>query len=169
MKWRDFVKEVKSGDLILLSHQKWGAWKDFESHVVRMVTESTFSHVCVALVEGGVAKCIEAIEPAVSITPLESRLDEGFYWIKTPDKPMTDAELHYGLSKVGQEYSKLEAIEAEFRLLEIGASSYWECAELTICMRKLSNLDLGSVATPAKVAEKAVQIGYAMQFVTKDE
>jgi hypothetical protein len=168
MKFSEFKNVVRSGDLIALSHQSWASEKDIESQIVRMATRSEFSHVCVALVEDEDVYCIEAIVPHVSITRLEERLSEGFYHIPTPDKPMTEEEKQYGLSKVGDGYSKLEAIEGYLDLLKIGYDGLWQCSELTIAMRRLSGLDLGPIATPAKVVEKAMKLGYEMRFITKD-
>jgi hypothetical protein len=169
MKFSEAKSLIKSGDLIACSHQPWASISDIESHIVRIVTESEYSHVCVvAGSDRDSPYVLEAVVPSVGLNPLEKYLDYGFFWIAVPDKPMTQQEREYGLSKVGEEYSKLEAIEGQLDLLRIGCSERWECAELTICMRKLSGLDLGSKATPAAVVQRALSLGYPLKFVTKD-
>jgi hypothetical protein len=168
MKFSEFKNVVKDGDLVALSHQSWKTEKDIESQIVRIVTESEFSHVCVAYNHDGVHSVIEAVVPSISITPLETRLDEGFFHIATPDKPMTALEKQWALSKLGESYSKLEAIEGYFGWLKIGSDRNWQCSELTIAMRRFSGLDLGPKPTPAAVVRKALEMGYTLNFVTRD-
>ncbi len=169
MKYSDTRSEIKSGDLILLSHQAWDSWGSIQSQVVKSVTQSEFSHVCVAWVIASRVFAIEAVVPKVRIMPVSNMFENGgIYWIPMPDKPMTEAELEFGLKHVGDSYSKLEAIMAQLELLKIGISEAWECAELTICMRKLSGLDLGPKGTPAAVAKKALELGYTLKYLEKD-
>lgn len=168
MKWEEAKHLIKSGDLIFVSHQEWDTISDIESHIVRMATESEFSHVCVAYEYDGGACTIESIVPAVTVSCLDKYIENGFYWVHIPDKPMTKDEEGYGLSKLGQAYSKIEAIEGYFDLIEIGGSQSWFCAELTIAMRRLSGLDLGTHCTPAAIAKKILEKGYTMHFIKKD-
>jgi hypothetical protein len=168
MKWEDAKKIIKSGDIVACSHQPWATISDIQSHIVRIVTQSEYSHVAVAwLPPDGDPHVIEAVVPCVTLSPLERYLDYGFFLIQIPDKPMTQEEESYGMSKLGEEYSKLEAIEGQFDLLAIGGSDRWECAELTICMRRLSGLELGAKATPAAVVQRALSLGYSMQFIER--
>jgi hypothetical protein len=130
--------------------------------------ESEYSHVAVVWVApNGDPHLIEAVVPCVTVSPLEKYLDYGFFLIQTPDKPMTQEEESYGMSKLNEDYSKIEAIEGQLDLLRIGCSPKWECAELTICMRKLSGLDLGEKATPAAVVQRALSLGYTLKFIEK--
>jgi hypothetical protein len=169
MKWGEAKKLIKAGDLIACSHQPWKTLSDIESHIVRIVTQSEYSHVAVAwFPPDGEPHLIEAVVPCVTLSPLEKYLDYGFFLLQTPDKPMTQEEESYGMSKLGEPYSKWEAVEGELELLNIGASGKWQCSELTIAMRKLSNLDLGPTATPACVVQRALQLGYTMKYITKD-
>lgn len=169
MKYSEFKKVCQPGDLIAVSHQEWKTVADIESQIVRMMTESEYSHVCVLLESGGDTPTIlEAVVPAVKVNPIDRYLENGFYWIHMPDKPMTDAEREYGLSKVGQEYSKGEAIAGYLKLLDIGSDQKWQCSELTISMRKFSGISLGPVATPAAVVHAALSRGYTLTLVEKD-
>jgi hypothetical protein len=169
MNFEDFKRVAKPGDLIAVSHQTWGSLADVESQIVRIVTESEYSHVCVVLDnDGDTPHILEAVVPAVTANPASRYLDYGFYFIPTPDKPMSDAERAYGHSKIGQAYSKVEAVEGDLNLLDIGASDKWQCSELTIAMRRFSALDLGPHATPAAVVQKALSLGYTLHYITKD-
>lgn len=166
MKYEDFVKVAKAGDIIAVSHQTWSSIPDIESQIVRVVTESEFSHVAVVLENDGITpRILEAVVPTVTVNPVSRYLDYGFYHIATPNKPMTEAERQYGLSKVGQGYSKYEAVEGDLDLLDIGADALWQCSELTIAMRRFSGLDMGPKATPAAVVQKALALGCTLQFV----
>lgn len=169
MKYSEFKKVCQAGDIIAVSHQEWETISDIESQIVRMATESEFSHVCVLIKDEHGEPCVlEAVVPEVTISPLTKYLKDGFYHISTPDKPMTKEEESYGRSKLKQKYSKLEAVAGYLDLLPVGGSERWECAELTICMRRLSSLDLGPKATPAKVVREALSQGYSLNLVTKD-
>lgn len=169
MKYSEAREEIQSGDLICLSHQAWSSLSDIESQVVKAVTQSEFSHVCVAWRVGGRLFAIEAVVPKVRIMPISNMFENGgIYWIATPDKPMTEEELEFGLKCVGvDDYSKWEAIEGQLELLDIGASHDWQCSELTIAMRRLSGLNLGHKATPAAVVKNALSKGYTLKYLTK--
>jgi len=167
MKWEEAKKFIKSGDLIAVSHQPWSSVSDIESHIVRIMCESEYSHVAVAYIKDGEPHLIEAVVPEVSINPLEKYLDFGFFWLSV-DVPMSEEEESYALSKLGQSYSKLEAVAGFMDLLDVGGDEFWQCSELTISMRKMSGVDLGSRATPAAVVQKALSLGYSLKYVTKD-
>jgi len=159
--------QIKSGDLVALTHKAWSSLYDLQVQAVRVFTESEYSHICVAWVVAGRVFVIESVEPKVRIFPLSNLADEGFYLIQTPDKPMTDAELEYGLKWVGVgEYSKLQAIEGQLNMLEVGTDNLWQCSEFTIAMRRLSGLDLGGKVTPSGVVQKALELGYSLQYIT---
>ena len=165
MKYSDVRSKIKSGDIIALSHEAWCSLYDLQVQAVRIGTQSEYSHVCVAWVFAGRVFVIEAVSPKVRIMPLSNMLDIGFYWIPT-NNPMTDEELEFGMSKVGLAgYSKLQAIAAQLDLLLIGEDNLWECAELAICMRKLSGFNLGSKATPAACVKAALSQGLSLNFI----
>lgn len=170
MEYASVRDNIKSGDLICLSHKGWGSIKDIESQIVRIVTESEFSHVCVVWEFLGRLFVIEAVVPLVRITPLSTMLEEDkeVYWLPL-STPMTEAETEFAMGEVGVgAYSKWQAIEGELGTLDIGADRKWQCSELTIAMRKLSGVDLGDKATPAAVVRKALQIGSVVNYITKD-
>lgn len=158
---------INSGDLIALTHKEWNSFYDLQVQAVRIFTESEYSHVAVTWVVGGRIFLIESAQPKVRIFPLSNLKDSGFYLIQTPDKPMTERELEYGLKHVGiGQYSKLQAIEGQLNLLNIGDDGLWQCAEYVIAMRRLSGLDLGIKATPGAVVQKALELGYSLQYIT---
>lgn len=169
MKYSEFKKVCQAGDLIAVSHQDWKTIPDIESQIVRMATESEYSHVAVVWKDKNGEPCVlEAVMPQVTISPLTKYLNYGFYHVATPDKPMSKGEEAYGMSKIGDEYSKVQAVEGYFHMLDIAQDHRWQCSELTISMRRLSSLDLGPTATPAAVVHKALSKGYQLTLVEKD-
>lgn len=169
MKYSDIRDKIKSGDLIALGHEAWETIGDIESQIVRVVTQSEYSHVCVAWVFAGRVFVIEAVKPKIRLMPLSNMLKIGAYWLPT-DTPMTVPELEFGMSKIGLEgYSNLDAIEGQLGNLVIGENDVWQCSELTICMRRLSGLDLGNKATPSAVVRSALEQGFPLNYITEQE
>jgi hypothetical protein len=165
MKYSDIRDDIRSGDIIALSHSSWSSYHDLEVQAVRTATQSEYSHICVAWVFANRVFVIEAVNPLVRIIPLSNMKEEGFYWIQSQNE-MSNEELEFAMGKVGLEgYSKLQAIAAQFNMLDIGEDRLWECAELVIAMRKLSGWDLGNKATPAACIKEALRQGYSLKFV----
>lgn len=166
MNYEEARSQIRSGDLIALSHEEFDSWYDLQVQGVRFFTESEFSHVAIAWVIGGPVFVIESVVPDIRIVPLSNMSREkGFYWIPT-SSPMTDAELEFALSKVGKgKYSKWQAILAQFRRLKIGADNLWECAEFVIAARAKSGVNLGDKATPSAVVRAAQNSGAPVYYV----
>jgi hypothetical protein len=166
MRYFEFKEVCQSGDIIAVSHQEWGTISDIESQIVRMATESEYSHVAVVWKDkNGEPYVLEATVPSVGIHPIGRYLKNGFYWIQMADKPMTSEEESYGFAHIGDSYSKIQAVEGFFNMLDIAQDRKWQCSELTISMRRLSGVDLGPTATPADVVRKAMSLGYTLTFV----
>jgi hypothetical protein len=159
--------QIKSGDVIALSHDQWGSWYDLQIQAVRMFTESEYSHIALAWVFAGRVFLIESVEPVVRILPLSNLADKGFYHIPI-GVDYTEAELEFLMSKVGvTPYSKLEAILAYFKKAKIGDTRVEECAKLAIEARRLSGIDLGDKATPSAVVKTLLESNHVIQYVKK--
>lgn len=160
-------ENIKTGDIIALSHQKWGSWYDLQIQAVRLSTESEYSHVALAWVFAGRVFLIESVEPYVRIIPLSNIADKGFYHIPVGED-FSEQELEFLMSKVGlAKYSKIQAILAYFKKIKIGADQLWECAELAITSRRLSGVDLGDKATPSAVVKTLLEAGHALYYIKK--
>lgn len=162
MKYEEVRIRIRSGDLLAWSHRTpwYRSWHDFKIAMVRMFTMSEFSHVGVAWRVGGRVMVIEAVQPSVRIIPL-SKTGE-FYWVPVPAQ-FTDDVLEFALSKVGEPYSQLQAMEALFRLPS--DDNKWECAELSRSILARAGVDLGDVATPTAVVHKAMEGGALVRIV----
>lgn len=165
MNYAEAREQIKSGDLIALTHIAWSSLYDLEVQAVRFGTQSEYAHVCVAWVFAGRVFVIESVKPVVRIFPLSNLKDHGFYWVPT-NVPMINEELEFGMSQVGfGKYSNIQAVMGQLNTLNIGEDDIWQCSEFTIAMRRHSGLDLGSKATPAAVIKKAQECGYPLNFV----
>ena len=144
MHYPDLRSQIKSGDVLAWTHRSWDSIKDIQCQIVRMATQSEYSHVGVAWVVAERVFVLEAVTAGVRIFPLSRSAP--FYWV--PRGIWSDEAERRAMAHVGAEYSKWEAIKAFF-----GGSSYdndaWECAEYVCWV-----LGLPVVAkTPAKVVQ----------------
>ena len=128
MKYADIRPLIRSGDILAWSHREpwYRSWYDFKIALVRMFTRSEYSHTGTAWVVGDRVLVIEAVTPLVRVFPLSKLLP--FYYLPLKARWSPEA-LEYALSKVGEPYSQLQALQAFFKLPS--EDSFWECAELT--------------------------------------
>lgn len=168
MNYSSYRDNIKSGDLIILSHSKWGSFYDLQVQAVRLASLTEYSHVGVAVELGGHVWLAESVTPFVRLVPLSNFAEQGFYVIHT-DTEMTAQEFDFLVSKIGNgKYSKWQAVLAWLGKLKLGADELYECAEYVIVARRLSGLDLGSRAVPASVVQEALLKGHTMEYI-KDE
>jgi hypothetical protein len=153
-KYIEYRDQIQSGDLLAWSHRGWRTWHDFKIQMVRLFTQSEYSHVGIAWVVGGRVFVIEAVEPMVRAFPL-SKL--GSFYI-TPLNAAWEAETEEAaLGHIGADYKQLVAIEAYFRCLPEGTVS--ECAALVIDVMRRDGIFLGRRATPDAVVREAQMRG----------
>lgn len=162
-KYEQIRSLIKSGDILAWTHRGWGSWHDIQIQLVRFFTRSEYSHVATAWVVGERVFVIEAVQPKVRIYPL-SALGE-FYWISL-DTEFKDSTLEYALSKVGNDYSKLQAVLAPFD--EPSDDNKQQCAELTARIARVNGTDLGRVYTPSAIVRMAQLNGAELRLVQKD-
>jgi len=168
MKYSEIRSNIKSGDIIALSHYKWASLYDLQIQAVRVFTESEYCHVGLVWDIGGRLFVVEAVTPKVRIKPLSHFVKDGFYWIPL-NSDTTSAEVEFALSQVGVgEYSKWQAIKGQLSLLNIGRDNLWQCAEFLIECRKLSNVNLGNKATPAAIVKQLQNQGFPVYFINEE-
>ena len=163
--YADVRDSLKSGDLIFISHNKWASLYDAQVMIVRLASLSEFSHVALVVEIGGRKFVTEAVSPLVRLMPLSNYAEDGFY-VASTDVPMTEDELEFLMSKIGNgKYSKWEAIKAWFNKINIGQDGVWECAEYVLAARRLSNCNLGNRAVPAAIAKEILLQGKTMRYI----
>lgn len=163
MRYADIRPQIRSGDLLTWSHREpwYRSWYDFKISLVRAFTKSEYSHVGTAWVIGERVFVIEAVTPLVRIFPL-SKLTP--FYLLPLNAPWSPAALEFALSKVGEPYSQLQAMQAFFKLPK--EDSFWECAELTRLIAKQDGINLGESAVPADVVMNAMRSGSTMTLIT---
>lgn len=159
MNYEEVRPLIKSGDVLAWSHHGWKTWHDIKIQGVRFFTQSEYSHVGLAWVIGGRVLVIEAVMPLVRIFPLSSLLDQDCYLIPSNTPWRYDTET-LALSKVGQPYSQLQAMQAFFHLPT--EDTNWQCAELVRAVLKNDGLDVGNVATPTGIVRNRMKAGATM-------
>lgn len=154
---------IRSGDILAWSHRGWKSWYDIKIQFVRIFTRSEYSHVGTAWVIAERVFVIEAVQPKVRIYPLSS-LGE-FYWLEM-NADWSDTTLEYALSKVGQDYSQLQAIIAPFD--EPTDDNKQQCAELTARIARIDGIELGIIYTPSAIVREAQLRGSSIFLVQPD-
>lgn len=130
---------------------------------VRIATQSEYCHIGVAWVTGGRVFVLEAVSPQVRIFPLSKLLP--FYYVEMPNYWNAEVE-ERALSRVGNLYSKKQAIMAFLRSLKNGADNQWQCAEYTIDVAKTSGvLPEETQATPSAVISQLQEAGLSVSII----
>jgi hypothetical protein len=143
------------------NYKEWDSFHDFKIQMVRLFTQSEYSHVGVAWVVAGRVFVIEAVEPRARIYPL-SKLGN-FYHIPMQAEWRATTE-EAAISFVGAEYKQLEALKAFFKPLAEGSVS--ECAALVMEIMMRDGIYLGRRATPDAIVREAQMLGHPTYYVT---
>jgi len=163
MKYLNARSQIRSGDVLAWSHRGWGTWHDIKIQGVRFFTQSEFSHVGLAWAVAGRVLVIEAVTPLVRIFPLSGLLDQDCFWLPSEANWCQETE-DFALSKVGQPYSQMQAMQAFFHLPT--EDSQWQCAELVRSVLKKDGLDVGDKATPTAIVRHRLMNGARMEAIT---
>lgn len=158
----DFRDDIKSGDLLAWSYEKFKGMNDIIPFTVRLFTQSEFYHVGIAWVVGGRVFVIDAMPPKVRIYPLSKKVP--FYHMPM-NMEWQDKNEEFLLTKVGEDYSYFQAMRAIF-----GAPSednMWQCAELANRFYRYSGIELGDGYTPSDVVREAMKItGQGLKYIS---
>ena len=153
MKYEDVRSTITSGDVIAFTHMGWSSWSDIESQIVRMATRSEFSHVAIAWVVVERIFIIEAVVPEIRIFPLSNFKE--FFILRTHIPMSIEAE-EFALSRVGERYSKWEAIKGYFGRNK--DDRYWQCAEFVSSVLHKDGIDLPGKDTPTDLVRGTMDV-----------
>lgn len=162
MKYEDARGEIKTGDLLAWSHGGLADWHDIQVMLVRAFTRSEYSHVGLALVGAGRVFILEAVGAGVRLWPLSRELP--FYWIARP-QPIGAEAVDFAFDRLGDGYSKLQAIRAFLGSLRLGEDDRWQCAEYVLRVLDADGEVLTNVATPTGVVKAALQRWGSLNYV----
>ena len=165
MKYSDARQLIKTGDLLAWSNGGWGSWHDIQVNLVRIFTRSEYSHVGLALVGAGRVFVLEAVSSGVRLFPLSRALP--FWWIRRPEE--LDAEaIDFAFDRLGDGYSRLQAIRAFFGTLPAGEDDRWQCAEYVLGVLDAAGEKLTAAATPTGVVSAAARAWGPIHLVERD-
>lgn len=163
MKYDEARQQIKSGDLLAWSHGGWTNWHDIEVSLVRIATQSEFSHVGMAFVLLDRIFILEAVGAGVRLFPLSREIP--FYWIRRPTERLSEEAIAYAFSVLGDRYSKWQAIKGFFNKLRLGEDALWMCGEFFLAILKRDGEVLTNVATPSGIVKAAMQRWGSLTFV----
>jgi uncharacterized protein YycO len=153
----DAARELMAtGDLLAWSHRPWHSWYDFQIQMVRMFTQSEYSHVGVAWVTEGRVFVIEAVSRGVCITPLSNTGE--FYWVPCQHeaKNMT---IDWLMQQVGKPYkNKLQMVMDFFTGKPTKQVDRFQCSELANEFYSNSGLFLNAENTPSSIVNAALRM-----------
>lgn len=119
-----FRPQIKSGDVIAYTHKGVRNFYDFKVWLVRLFTQSEYTHVAVAWCVGERVFLLEAVGAGVRIYPLS--LDLPAYHLT--GSGLTEDQLNAALAEVGKPYSYWDCVKAYFGAND-PKNGMWECAE----------------------------------------
>jgi uncharacterized protein YycO len=162
MIYKEIRNKIRSGDVLAWSHSGVKSWYDLQIFMVRLFTRSEYSHVGIAWVVAGRVFVIEAVSSGVRIYPLSLAGD--FYHVSTDVKFDKGSE-EVALSKIGEKYSKIDAINAFIGKLKIGEGKSWECAEYVLFVLEECGIKLEAKPIPSDVVFNLLMRGGKLTFV----
>mgnify|MGYP001586347789 CR=1 FL=1 len=154
-KYAESRDSIRTGDLLAWSHRGIRSFYDFKVWLVRLFTQSEYTHVGIAWVVGGRVLILEAVGTGVRIFPLSLELP--FYHI--PWRALTEDQLEFALSKEGQKYSYVECAAAWFGRND-ATDNRWQCAEY---VRAIHHLECR--ATPSAVVNHLLASGATLREI----
>lgn len=156
MRYASSRAKICTGDVLAWSHRSWRSWADIQMQLVRIFTRSEYSHVGIAWVTGGRVFVLESVVGGIRIYPLSLSLPVFVLgWAG-----LSEAQLEFALSKIGQPYSKWEAVKAFFGR-NSATDGQWQCAEYVCAVHGLS-----CDATPSAVVEYLLHNGSILTEVS---
>lgn len=151
--YEDHRSQIRSGDLLAWSHDKFSVIGDLTLAAIRKLTDSDYGHVGITWKVGDRLLVIEATMPKVKIMPVS--LKDEFYHVPVGlqwKKPYEE----FLLDKVGLDYSIMDDIRAYYGLV-VEDDNKWQCAELANRFYKSTGLDFGDVFEPGLLLNAIVE------------
>jgi hypothetical protein len=152
---------IRSGDLLAWTHRGLHSWYDLEVQLVRLFTRSEYSHVGLAWVVADRVLVLEAVRPKIRIYPLSLLLP--CYWLERM-WDWSEGDLEFALSKVGERYSRWEAVKSFFGHVAPGLDARWQCAEYAAAV--LEREGLRAEPTPSELVRAAQETGARLTLLT---
>lgn len=155
MKYSKLRSKLKTGDLLLWATKP--NWKHpldaIQIWAVRAFTQSAYSHVGVAVWVRNRMMVFDATGHGVLLRPITDDLPS---YVVQRKKVLSGVSLDWSFSKIGNKYSRWQAIKTYFGKLKSGSDNSWHCAELVNATyaadgEKFDGLTPDSIANEAMV------------------
>lgn len=121
---------IPDGALLAWTHDSWETWTDIQVQFVRMMTRSEYSHCAVAHHIHGRLMIFEAVGGGTRFHPLS--LERPYFWLRGLPIEWNQRAADYAFERLGQPYSRWQAVMAELGWLQGGQDSKWECCEYAL-------------------------------------
>lgn len=158
MKYTEYRNNIRTGDILAWSNRARGS---IGSNIVRLFTESEYSHVGMAYIYKGRVFVLEAIYPCIRIVPLGNLLP--CYVIHMEKNLSLDAE-DFAFSLIGTgRYSFLEAAKSYFGLNN--SESGWQCVEYVKCILKHNNFEITCRDVPSDLILELQKLGKTVAYL----
>lgn len=159
MKYSEFRKHIRSGDLLAWSHRGWSSWYDIKIQAIRVFDRTEYTHVGMALVLGGRVWVVESVTPLPRLVPLSNLLS--CYHVDIPGFHFGQPDIEHALSYVGNDeysYSQIEAIKAFFGEND-PENQKLECAEFVKMIWNRAGLVVPGRDVPSDLVRETLGLG----------
>lgn len=143
---------IQSGDIVAFTHIGWKSFSDIESQIIRMATRSEYSHVGLVWKIADRLFVLEAVVPEIRIFPLSNF---NHFYLLSMKAPLSKEAEEYALSRVGQRYSKFEAIKGYLGINK--SNEKWQCAEYVKAVLRINGILLSGTDTPTNIVRSAME------------
>lgn len=148
---------IKSGDLCVFTTSK--TKPSLFGKIIRLATQSNYSHVGVAWVVNNHVLVVEANFPEVRIMPIPQ---ENVYYVDMSIE-WTDELENLLLSYAGMRYSLSQAVFSYWTTPKV--DKQWQCVELAKDFYRHAGFDIESDYTPSSFVTSVLDSGYSLAKV----
>lgn len=145
---------IKNGDLLV--------WDSMP--IVNFFTQSSYSHVGIALWIGKRLFVLEADIPEVRLYPLSQKAS--FYIITGVAPDWNEEVTDFALEFIGNKYSIWDAIRSLFVPLKVNGS--WQCVEYAKFIYRKMGIELNDNYLPKEIVREFLTKGYNISYVIND-
>ena len=125
VKQRDLTK-IKSGDLLAWSYDELSGWYRFVNKTIQLMTLSSYSHVGIAIVDGGDTYVLEATRPYIKLSKAQ---EKGHFYVVSMNLENTEELMDIAKEYLGKPYSLMDCVRAFFGY-QTAKDDQYQCAEL---------------------------------------
>lgn len=165
MRYVDHRDNIKSGDLLVWSHRGIRSFYDFKIWLIRLFTQSEYTHVGIAWVINGRVFVLESVTPVPRIVPLRNLLpcyviNTGINWTDQVERKALE---YIGNAHIGT-YSQLEAVKA-YLGLNSKQNNALQCVEYAKTILSEAGLQFQGKDVPADMVLELQQKGGTTTYI----